>query len=89
MYFKSLKIGDEFFWRSRVSARVGGSMLLLKKVSATRAKEIELWRETSLGSNLEISPYARVESAQHILHHTSGRRGSKKSKLVVPAAGKA
>jgi hypothetical protein len=30
-----------------------------------------------------------IKSAQHRLHQTAGGRGSKKSKLVVPAAGKA
>lgn len=29
------------------------------------------------------------EAAQHRLHQTAGGRGSKKSKVVVPAAGKA
>jgi hypothetical protein len=31
----------------------------------------------------------KLASAQHRLHQTAGRRGSKKSKSVVPAAGKA
>lgn len=72
MYFKSLQIGDLFFWRSRVSARIGGSMLLMKKISSTQAEEIELARETRVFSPFDISPYARVESAQHSVHLTGG-----------------
>lgn len=30
-----------------------------------------------------------IAAAEHRLHQTAGRRGSKKSKLVMPAAGKA
>lgn len=37
--------------------------------------------------NVKVKP--ELKAVEHRLHQTAGRRGSKKSKLVVPAAGKA
>jgi len=46
--------------------------------------------DTHPGNLLHLLNHARShKAAQHRLHQTAGGRGSKKTKLVVPAAGKA
>ena len=48
-------------------------------------------KETARRKGWKVNPVVCPEcvATQHRLHQTAGGRGSKKSKLVVPAAGKA